>query len=226
MVLNISVGNMYGWVTHTWNPANGTCEHDCIYCYVKRGRQQGWKHDIMLKKAIDDNLGSGKTIFVCTQTDLFGEWVPGEIIERVLKQCAKYPSNTYLFQSKNPHRFGDFSHQMPINTILCTTVETNRNVHGISKAPTPYERCQAMYVNKKMGYKTSITIEPIIDFDLDELFNMIKIAMPDFISIGADSKKSGLPEPDSDKVRLLISKLNDCGIKIEKKNNLERIIGA
>jgi hypothetical protein len=33
-----------------------------------------------------------------------------------------------------------------------------------------------------------ITIEPIIDFDLEEFTELIKLASPLFIAIGADSK--------------------------------------
>ena len=40
MTLNKQNGNMYPWVTHTWNPLIGECPHRCKYCYVpdmKRG---------------------------------------------------------------------------------------------------------------------------------------------------------------------------------------------
>jgi len=36
MGLNISKGNMYEFVTHTWNVIKGKCFHDCDYCYMKR----------------------------------------------------------------------------------------------------------------------------------------------------------------------------------------------
>lgn len=36
MPLNESTGNMYPWLTHTWNTIKGTCPHNCDYCYMKR----------------------------------------------------------------------------------------------------------------------------------------------------------------------------------------------
>ena len=32
MSLNKSKGNMYPWLTHTWNPLAGECPHKCTYC--------------------------------------------------------------------------------------------------------------------------------------------------------------------------------------------------
>lgn len=31
-----SKGNMYEFVTHTWNPIKGKCSHGCTYCYMKK----------------------------------------------------------------------------------------------------------------------------------------------------------------------------------------------
>ena len=36
MRLRNSKGNMYEWVTHTWNTVKGECYHNCSYCYMKR----------------------------------------------------------------------------------------------------------------------------------------------------------------------------------------------
>lgn len=35
-MLNESKGNMYDWVTHTWNPIKGKCSHNCNYCFMKK----------------------------------------------------------------------------------------------------------------------------------------------------------------------------------------------
>ncbi len=36
MPLNETKGNMYGFVTHTWNPVKGICPHNCSYCYMRK----------------------------------------------------------------------------------------------------------------------------------------------------------------------------------------------
>ena len=40
-----SKGNMYPWVTHTWNVIKGKCPHDCSYCYMKRFPQNELRLD-------------------------------------------------------------------------------------------------------------------------------------------------------------------------------------
>lgn len=43
-------------------------------------------------------------IFVCSMSDLFGEWVPDEWIRRVFEACEAAPWHNYLFLTKNPGR--------------------------------------------------------------------------------------------------------------------------
>ena len=47
----------------------------------------------------------GRTIFVCSMSDLFGEWVPDEWIEEVFAACEKAPQHRYLFLTKNPSHY-------------------------------------------------------------------------------------------------------------------------
>lgn len=98
------------------------------------------------------------------------------------------------------------------------TIETNRN-YNISKAPPVIERAQV--IGNISKNKTMITIEPIFDFDLDEMLELIHIANPDWINIGADSKRNNIPEPDQQKIKSLIDSLNCCDVKV--KTNLRRL---
>ena len=218
MSLNKSRGNMYSWVSHTWSPVRG-CEFDCKYCYVKSMRGYSTEPRIV-EKELTFSLGENKTIFVCSMADLFGGWVQRAWIELVLQHCKDYPKNTYLFQSKNPRRFLDFIDLFPEQTILGTTIETNRDFTLISKAPRKVSRSVAM--REIQSFKKEITIEPIMMFDLDEMVNLIEKAKPNFVAIGADSKGHNLPEPTSDEISQLISELKKfTDVKIKK--NLYRI---
>ena len=49
--------------------------------------------------------GFGKTIFVCSMADLFGDWIPDEWIEKVFEACAEAENHRYLFLTKNPKRY-------------------------------------------------------------------------------------------------------------------------
>ncbi len=47
-------------------------------------------------------------------------------------------------------------------------------------------------------HEVMVTIEPIMDFDLEPFVEMIKNTKPKFVNIGADSKGHNLPEPSSE----------------------------
>ncbi|MGB3478360.1 MAG: DUF5131 family protein [bacterium] len=225
MPLNKQRGNMYPWVTHTWNPIRG-CKHDCVYCYVKALRDYDTTPRYV-EKCLSDNLGEGKTIFVCSTGDMFGNWVPPAWIEAVLAYCHRFPHNVYLFQSKNPGRFKEFLNHFPMHTIFGTTIETNRAIDncakllgGEFKAPQPLMRARAMQKLGR-GYDKMISIEPIMDFDLDRMIDWIHAINPKFVSIGGDSKGHKLPEPSAEKVQRLIAGLG--AIEVKLKSNLRRL---
>lgn len=60
-------------------------------------------HEYRLKDPL--TKGFGKTIFVCSMADLFGEWIPDEWIERVFEACKAADNHRYLFLTKNPKRY-------------------------------------------------------------------------------------------------------------------------
>ncbi len=209
---------MYGFVTHTWNPIKGKCSHDCKYCYMKVWKQKPLH---FVEKELKDNLGQDNFIFVGSSTDMFADDVPKEWIEKVLTQCRNYEGNTYLFQSKNPSGFWMFEGEYPKNTIFGTTLETNRDMRTISKAQSTKARISNM--QDRYMKRTMITIEPIMDFDLDEFVEMIKEINPEWVNIGADSKNHNLPEPSSEKVEALIKELKKF-TKVKIKDNLKRLM--
>ena len=220
-MMNKSRGQMYGFVTHTWNAIKGKCPHDCVYCYMKRFPQKDLHFD---EKELKTDLGKGNFIFVGSSCDMFAEEIPTEWIKRVLDYCSSFPDNKYLFQTKNPVRFLGFN-CFPKNTILGTTIETNREV-GLkySQAPPIISRLSAM---RKIKGRKMITIEPIFDFDVVfiEYLQMIK---PEWINIGADSNKKSnyiIPEPSKEKVIDLINSCK-CFTEVKIKDNLGRLMNT
>jgi len=218
MSLNKSVGNMYDWVTHTWSPITG-CKFNCKYCYAQ-GQPE---HDMpkLHKKRLRDNLGEGNTIFVGSMADMWGFWMADSSILHVLHICRRFHKNRYLFQSKDPRRFHPFLEKMPDNVILGTTIETNRLTSKISLAPQVFQRALALATIPDT-YKREVTIEPIMDFDLEPLLTLIKGARPDFVAVGADSKGHNLDEPSPEKIKELIVGLSEF-TQVKIKKNLKRI---
>jgi len=214
MGLNKQKGNMYPFVTHTWNAIKGKCPHDCSYCYMKIYCQPELHFD---EAELKTDLGTGNFIFVGSSCDMWADGVDAFWLDSIMKHCCEY-QNKYLFQSKNPARFKQF--KLPENTMLGTTIETNRDYAFISKAPWTYARKVEM---QSLTQPKMISIEPILDFDLHRLVKWVEAVKPEFVSIGADSKGHKLPEPSPEKVRQLIEELR--GITTVKiKDNLKRLL--
>ena len=215
---------MYDWVTHVWSPVRGQCSHSCEYCFMKRFPLPPMN---LNEKELNLNLGEDNIIFVCHTIDLFADDVPAEWIEQVLWKCREASKNKYLFQSKNPARFTEFLDKFPPSVIFGTTIETNRTIYVESKAPTYTERAEAIGEMKELieGCETIVTIEPIYDFDLEPLVDIIVTANPTWINIGADSKGHRLPEPSKEQIVELIKTL-DTKMDVRKKNNLKRILNS
>lgn len=226
MGLNKSKGNMYSFITATWNTIKGECPHDCSYCYMKRwGKLNPVRFD---EKELKTDLGKDNFIFVGSSNDLFAANIPFEWIEKTLDYCSKFELNQYLFQTKNPDRIAQDKRIRNMlyrlkNTIITTTIETNRVITDVmGNSPTPINRANAMsYLSQY--FKTFVTIEPIMDFDIYDFIKLLQKSSPQQINIGADSGKNNLPEPPKEKVLALISELEKF-TTIHNKSNLKRLL--
>lgn len=229
MVLNKQKGNMYPWVTHTWNPIKGKCPHDCSYCYMKRFPQKEVRLD---DRCFNDDLGSDNTIFVGSSCDIWAKDIPWDWVWKVCEHIEKYPSNTYLLQSKYPKRFDELLRRnkhliksFSKNVIVGTTIETNRDKdfgkeYVVSKAFPPVSRY--IWLDSVDACHKMVSIEPIMDFDVSVLVAWIKTIKPDFVSIGADSKCHNLPEPAPEKIIEFVDCISEfTNVKI--KSNLKRL---
>lgn len=223
--------NMYQWITHTWNPIGGECSHKCTYCstqkLIKRYPVLKKKYSQpihLVESELKTNLGKDNTIFVCAQHDLFANDIPYKWVIRILNylitQQERGANNTYLFQSKNPALFLEFMGFFPVNPIFGTTIESNIEYPDISKAPTVFNRMLNMQLISKIGHRTMVTIEPILDFDVEPLVEIIERINPEWVNIGAATGNHNLPEPSKKKVAQLIYQLPDIKIK----TNLNRLL--
>jgi hypothetical protein len=166
------------------------------------------------------HLGSGNFIFVGSSTDMFAADVCGTWITSVLNFMSEF-ENSYLLQSKNPYGFIEFEEIIPNDTVVCTTIETNRWYSDImGNSPYPWDRALSM---EKIQLQKYVTIEPIMDFDLDKMVELIRMCDPVQVNIGSDSGKNNLPEPSRDKLIALIDEVKKF-TTIHKKLNLERLM--
>ena len=215
-MLNKQKGNMYPFVTHTWNPIRGKCPHQCSYCYMKVFPQADFRFK---ESELKTELGQGNYIFVGSSTDMWCKEAQTDWIMKILNHCKKF-DNRYLFQSKNPVRFLEFKREFPYKTILGCTIESDI-YYPVRTVPMPKERMQAM---RQIDFAPKmVSIEPIIDFSIDQMVDWMRIISPQFISIGADSQHNHLPEPTVTKIRYLIEELQGF-TQVKLKDNLNRLL--
>ena len=202
---------MFDVITATWNPVIG-CLHNCTYCWAKDlvetklSRTEKYK-DGFEPKLLEYELKrkfKKKFVFAVDMGDLFGVWVPRDWILKVITGVCYNPKSYYLFLTKNPDRYFEFLDVFPQNLVLGTTIETNRE-YKVSTAPPPVERYKAMM---DLPWRNKlISIEPIMDFDLDVLVQWMKEIQPRTIYVGYDNHNKHLPEPPLAKTQQLIQEL-------------------
>lgn len=216
MGLNKSVGNMYKFVSHTWNTIKGECPHGCTYCYMHRwGKQKPVHFD---EKEFKTDLGSGNFIFVGSSCDMFAYGINREWKLKTVRYLKKF-DNSYLFQTKDPCEIPAFL--LPKKSVICTTIETNRTYSNImNNSPEPWKRALFMERIKLPKY---VTIEPIMDFDLIIMVELIKQCDPIQVNIGSDTGNNNLPEPSKEEILALISELEKFTV-VKQKTNLKRLL--
>lgn len=225
-MLNFTKGNMYEFIKYTWNPIKGACHHDCKYCYMKQINPNA-SQPRLAKYEFYTDLGKGNSIFIGSSTDMFADNIPSEWITQVLNYCqqkqdTKRP-NWYLLQSKNPKRFLEFAnHPLMKQVVFATTIESNRNYPEImSNSPKIEERAEAMEEVASLGFKTIVTAEPLMQFDLTDMVSIIKQCQPRLVNIGRNTCRDiQLPEPEPEKVRDLKVALDEFTRVNVKKNAL------
>lgn len=223
----------------TYNPAVG-CLHNCIYCVpsfqrqVKRvasrigcslcAKYYPHEHPERLKP---NKIPNSDIVFVFGDGDI--TFYREEYVRQVFKVIDEHERKSmkpklYYFQSKNPicfNKYLDWFKQHTDKVILLTTLETNRdeNYEEISRAPKPYRRFIDFY---KLDYPhKAVTIEPVLDFDLDIFLNwMLMLKELEYIWIGYNSKPKAvsLPEPNREKLKQFIIELLRNGIRVRGKN--------
>ena len=228
---------MFGFIAETWNPIVG-CSHNCVYCWARRQAQRnkkncpkcGWFTPHLHEERLNRKFKPNTLVFVCDMADLFCDAVSRIWVERVLSVIKKNPKTLFFLETKNPYRIAaEFDFLIPENVVLSTTIETTFDVipspigdvlYGeLSDAPYPEVRYEAFRFHGFFkAFKKHISIEPILDFDLDRFVKWILGINPEFgVSIGYDNYGCRLPEPPLAKTLQLIEQLEKHGIKVERK---------
>lgn len=163
---------------------------------------------------LQEPLGRPKGIFVSDMGELFGDWIPIEWTEKVLKKISLpwYKQHRFYLLTKQPQNLHKFS-PFPEN---CWVGVTATNMRMLADACYMLKRVEA-----KVKY---ISLEPFLDFNrTDDLFAWnIKTALVEaginWLIIGAQTKPYRPPEKES--VREILGTADHIGIPVFLKDNL------
>lgn len=207
------------WAKWSWNPVTG-CKHGCDYCYARdiarRFYDTGFEptfHENRLSapkntkvpEEAKTNVGY-KNVFVCSMADLFGDWVPKEWIEKVIQAVRENPQWNFLFLTKNPKRYLEFT--FPENSWLGTTVDKQERVESAQDAFRKIsDRKNIMF----------LSCEPLLD-----PLSFTELSLWHWIIIGGSSGNSQTPaiQPEWDWVESLLTQARDNRLDVYFKPNL------
>ena len=125
-----------------------------------------------------------QTVFVGSMADMFGEWVPDEWIEDILKACKAAPWHKYLFLTKNPRRY---------EVLLKNLYEVKNMWFGSTITNGGFEFFNSKYHN------TFLSIEPILSaIDISKVKNglgLLEDISVNWVIVGAETKNGKVVNP-------------------------------
>lgn len=225
-------------VTGCWGPG-GTRKKPqrCWYCYANRQaprnqHQRIWTLHFAKKKVtlgnVDDPFAptihprrfkedsprdrkKSSKIFVCSVSDLLGDWIPEKWIEEVLEMIEACPQHTFQILTKNPKRYPEF--KWPKNCWLGATATDKEEWDEAVKVFGDLEL--ELAGNRNLHF---ISCEPLLD-----PITPIRYAAIDWLIIGGLSGHKTTEEEDitrMDDAEFLMEWAKGAGIPIFLKDNL------
>lgn len=156
--------------------------------------------------------GFGETIFVCSMADLFGEWVPGEWIEKVFDACKAAAGHRYLFLTKNPARY--------IKLAQAGKLPKGEAFWYGSTTTGPHMR--AFWAD---GYNTFVSIEPLLErFGTPDSSGIPSTAGWAIIGAETGNRKDKVV-PKREWVEEIVDTFHAAGKPVFMKDSLVEIVG-
>lgn len=222
------------WANVNFNFING-CTHDCKYCYSKemairfeRKSPETWKKEDLRLKDLNKKISiKNQLVMFPSSHDITPKYLDESI--SIIKKLIN-SGNKVLIVTK-PH--------LKCITKICETFESEKKnilfrfTIGSSNskvlkfwepgAPSFETRFKSLKYAYELGYKTSVSCEPMLDFHIDRLINKLLPFITETIWVGNANyllkrlKTNGINDP------VTIQKANDLVIWQSNKYNILRI---
>jgi protein gp37 len=179
---------------------------------------------VIVEKELHRVFKKSDFLFFEDMGDAYAAFVPKAMVLRCLKYADLFPDTMFLSCTKNPKRFVELiedGYSFPKHHILGCTVETNRDMPSLSKAPLKSIRLEWLNrLNVFVRGRIFLSVEPIVDFDTPLFVQQILQLIPWAVAVGYnnyDCKDHHLPEPSLAKVQKFIKLLEDAGVTVYRK---------
>lgn len=159
---------------------------------------------------------ASRNIFVCSMADLFGDWVPDEWIDEVMKACANAPKHNYLFLTKNPERYAEL-----INAGLIISAP---NMWYGSTATSSRMKRFVKLAQDNAKYNTFISIEPLTEkWDINPYG---EFENTQWVIIGAETgNRKEKVVPEKEWIEEIVEQCDKTKTPVFMKDSLVPIIG-
>ena len=154
-----------------------------------------------------------RTIFVCSMSDLFGDWVPDSWIKEVFSACQKAPQHNYFFLTKNVRRYAELGKLLPAddNMWYGISITKESEVHNFNSLPA--------------FRNTFVSIEPLLEELCVEQHNIL-FRQVDWVIIGAETgNRKGKVIPEKEWVDNICAAADIAQTAVFMKDSLLPIMG-
>lgn len=187
------------WANHSANCISG-CKNNCVYCYAKarairtgKKTKETWPNEEVNVKAVEKGYNKRKgTIMFPTAHDLsvdnMDAWIT--VLFKILKS-----GNDVLLVSKPQiecineicKTFGDFKDKILFRFTVGSA--SDKILQFFEPGAPPFnERLASLILAYKLGFKTSVSSEPMLDGRIDRVVDAVSPYVTDAIWLGKANK--------------------------------------
>lgn len=146
-------------------------------------------------------------ILVSGDGDMFGPWIPDELIMEIFGKCSEYPKNHYLFLTRYPARYRELAERglLPAKDNFWYGVTAN-------------SKDDEYFWDSK--YKRFVVIEPLL-----EPLNNFPVPYVDWVIIGAETgSRKGKVIPSSDWIEEFVENCTKADMPVYMVDSLKEIV--